>query len=238
MSIVLIVGLGNPGPRYAATRHNAGFWVVDRLVQQQGKSFRQEAKFYGQTCRIEVPSGFPQPHNADPSQFTPLVHSVEQFTQRLFHQSPLLKERSPSMREDRPKEIWLLKPTTFMNRSGQAVVTLAKYYRILPEQILVIHDDLDFPVGKVRIKQGGGDGKHNGLKDIIAHLGSHQFLRLRIGIGHPGRKEEVTEYVLNPPTRDEQSVLEEAIEAVLRVMPWLIAGKTNEAMQYLHSKAS
>lgn len=231
------MGLGNPGPRYAATRHNAGFWVVDRLAQQQRGNFRQETKFYGQVCRIEAPSIPPsiflQPQPPDPSQLTHFVHRVEQFAQRLLHKSP--RENSSSIRES-PKEIWLLKPTTFMNRSGQAVMTLAKYYRISPEQILVIHDDLDFPVGKVRIKQGGGDGKHNGLKDIITHLGSPQFLRLRMGIGHPGRKEDVTEYVLNPPTRHEQLLMDEAMDAALQVMPWLIAGKINEAMQHLHSK--
>ena len=206
MSIALIVGLGNPGPRYVATRHNAGFWLVDQMAQQAHEQFRTEAKFSGDVCRVEIP---PASLSQRGEQFIPLSQKGE--------------------------ICWLLKPNTFMNRSGQAVVALANYYKILPQQILVVHDDLDFPVGTIRLKKGGGDGRHNGLKDIIAHLGSNQFLRLRFGIGHPGHKDEVTNYVLNAPTRDEQTVIEDAMNAALDVMPLIVGGEINKAMQQLHS---
>jgi peptidyl-tRNA hydrolase, PTH1 family len=130
---------------------------------------------------------------------------------------------------------WLLKPTTFMNRSGQAVVALANYYKIPPQQILIIHDDLDFPPGIARLKKGGSDCRHNGLKSIIAHLGSNQFLRLRLGIGHPGHRDEVTNYVLNAPTRDEQTAIDTAIKASLDVIPLILTGEVNKAMQQLHT---
>ena len=189
MSIALIVGLGNPGPRYAVTRHNAGFWVVDNLALKAGVQFRHESKFQGEICRIE--------------------------------QANL--------------KCWLLKPTTFMNRSGQAVIALANYYKIPAQQILVIHDDLDFPPGTVRLKQKGSDGRHNGLKSIIAHLGSKDFLRVRLGIGHPGQAAEVTNYVLGAPTRDEQIAIESALDATLEVIPLIIEDELNKAMQQLHT---
>ncbi|MCK5717341.1 MAG: aminoacyl-tRNA hydrolase [Thiomargarita sp.] len=181
MSIALIVGLGNPGPKYQMTRHNAGFWFLDQLAA----SFRRDAKFHGEVCRSDY---------------------------------------------------WLLKPHTFMNHSGQSVAALANYYKIPVEQILVVHDDLDFPVGTVRLKQGGGDGRHNGLKSIIAHLGSKQFLRLRIGIGHPGSSHQVTHYVLGSPSRDEQIEIERAMTVAIEVLPSIVAGELNKAMQVLHSE--
>lgn len=212
MTLALIVGLGNPGPRYAATRHNVGFWVVEQLANGP---FRQESKFFGEVSRLTLPS---QPKKSQP--LTQLVKRVENFLHRSTSQG-----------------LWLLKPTTFMNRSGQAVAAFTRYYQIPVEQILVIHDDLDFPPGQVRLKQGGGDGKHNGMKDLLAHLPSPQFLRLRIGIGHPGRGVDVSNYVLNPPTRDEQLAIEIAIKTVLATMPWIIAGEINKAMQQLHTQA-
>lgn len=187
MSIALIVGLGNPGPHYLATRHNAGFWLLDQIALPN--QFRQEAKFFGAIGRVEY-SGFP---------------------------------------------VWLLKPNTFMNRSGQAVLALAYYYRIPVEQILVVHDDLDFPPGTVRLKQGGGDGKHNGLKDIIAQLGSNQFLRLRIGIGHPGRGASISDYVLSEPNSVDRLAIEQSITAALAVMPFIVRGELDKAMQQLHT---
>lgn len=195
MSIALIVGLGNPGPRYTATRHNIGFWLADQIAEQTHKPFRTEAKFYGEITRFEFSrmkggEGFP---------------------------------------------CWLLKPNTFMNRSGQAVVALANYYKIPVEQILVIHDDLDFPAGTVRLKKGGSDCKHNGLKNIIAHLGNNQFLRLRFGIGHPGHRDDVINYVLNAPTREEQVALETAMNAALSIIPLIVEGEINQAMQQLHT---
>jgi len=184
------VGLGNPGPRYIATRHNAGFWLVDNLAVQAQVQFRQEAKFQGEVCRVE--------------------------------QGDL--------------KYWLLKPNTFMNHSGQAVAALANYYKIPVEQILVVHDELDFPPGKARLKQGGSDGRHNGLKNIIAHLGSNQFLRLRLGIGHPGIGSEVTNYVLSSPSRDDQTAIETAMTAALEIIPLVVRGELNKAMQQLHSQ--
>lgn len=189
MSITLIVGLGNPGPRYVATRHNAGFWLLDQLVLPN--PFRHEAKFFGAIGRVEFPGC----------------------------------------------SVWLLKPGTFMNRSGQSVLALANYYRIPVEQILVVHDDLDFPPGTVRLKQGGGDGKHNGLKDIIAQLGSNQFLRLRIGIGHPGRGAQISNYVLSEPNSADQLAMENSITAALAVMPLIIRGELDKAMQQLHTQS-
>lgn len=187
MSIALIVGLGNPGPRYINTRHNAGFWLLDKLAVPAQVQFRREAKFHGEVCRLEQ------------------------------------------------GKCWLLKPNTFMNHSGQAVAALANYYKIPVEQILVVHDELDFPPGKARLKQGGGDGRHNGLKNIIAHLGSNKFLRLRLGIGHPGRSDGVVNYVLSDPSRDEQTAIEVAMDVGLELMPLIVAGEVNKAMQQLHS---
>ncbi len=131
---------------------------------------------------------------------------------------------------------WLLKPNTFMNLSGKAIAALANFYKIPAEQILVVHDELDFPAGTIRLKKGGGDGLHNGLKDIIAKLGSRNFLRLRIGIGHPGHSSKVTNYVLNKPTTDDQIAIDLAINSALKQMPLIMAGELNQAMQLLHSQ--
>ncbi len=130
---------------------------------------------------------------------------------------------------------WLLKPITFMNLSGRAVAALSHFYKIPVEQILVAHDDLDFPPGVVRLKQGGGDGKHNGLKSIISHLGSNQFMRLRFGIGHPGQGNEVTRYVLAAPPLGEQIAIQNAVEKTVQVMPLIMQGEWAKVMQQLHT---
>ena len=135
-------------------------------------------------------------------------------------------------------DLWLLKPTTFMNRSGLAVLSLANFYKILPDEILVVHDDLDLPPGGIRIKQGGGNGGHNGLKDIQAHLGTPDFWRLRLGIGHPGDRNEVINYVLKPPRREEQEPIDQAIDRCLLAWPKLGAGDYAAAQQALHGKAA
>lgn len=194
MAITLIVGLGNPGPHYATTRHNAGFWVVDQIASRYRGSLRQESKFFGEVGRVEI-----------------LQANVR-------------------------TSVWLQKPMTFMNRSGQAVAALANYYKIPAEDILVIHDELDFPPGTIRLKKGGGDGKHNGLKDIIAHLGSSQFLRLRIGIGHPGKGGDVVAHVLNPPLLEEKITIEATLSGALEVIPLLVAGEVEKATHKLHSQ--
>ena len=182
--------MGNPGPEYERTRHNAGFWFVEALAREWGGSFRREAKFHGEVCRIAV-EGHP---------------------------------------------VWLLKPETWMNRSGQAVARLAGFYKIPLEQILVAHDDLDLPPGTVRLKTGGGHGGHNGLRDIIALLGGNGFLRLRIGIGHPGSREQVTPYVLGTPPATERELIEEAIHCAAGELPALVRGEIQKVMNRLHSR--
>ena len=132
-------------------------------------------------------------------------------------------------------EIFLLKPQTFMNVSGRAVGALAQFYKIAPAEILVVHDELDLPPGVARLKLGGGHGGHNGLKDIIAHLGSRDFWRLRLGIGHPGERDEVVNFVLNEPRRDERELIDEAVRRALDVAHLVIEGKTAAAMLKLHS---
>lgn len=185
----LLVGLGNPGPGYARTRHNVGFWWIEAAAEAHGGHLRPEQRFHGAAGRIQV--------QGDP--------------------------------------IWLLEPATFMNRSGQSVGALARFYKLPPEQVLVVHDDLDLPPGAARLKRGGGHGGHNGLRDIIAHLGSRDFLRLRLGIGHPGEARQVTDYVLGTPSAPDRALLEEAVEDSLRVLPLLVQGDTQKAMQRLHT---
>ena len=130
---------------------------------------------------------------------------------------------------------WLLQPTTFMNRSGQAVAALARFYKIAPAEILVVHDELDLPPGGIRLKQGGGNGGHNGLKDIQAQLGSPDFWRLRLGIGHPGVKSEVVNWVLKKPSMDHRIAIEQAIDHSLRALPDLLAGDMVKATKDIHT---
>ncbi len=133
-------------------------------------------------------------------------------------------------------EVWLLKPTTFMNDSGRSVGALSKFYKIPPEAILVVHDELDLPPGTVKLKKGGGHGGHNGLKDIAAQLGTPDFWRLRLGIGHPGDKNAVATYVLKDPTRDEMRAIEENIDQSTTLLPLLLKGEFEAAMLKLHTK--
>jgi PTH1 family peptidyl-tRNA hydrolase len=189
-TIRLIVGLGNPGREYEATRHNVGFWWVDALAQEHKLNFKNEVKFHGLTARGEV-------------------HG---------------------------QEVFLLKPQTFMNLSGRAVGAMAQFYKIPPAQILVVHDELDLPPGVAKLKTGGGHGGHNGLKDIIAQLGTKDFWRLRIGIGHPGDRAQVSSFVLNHPRQEEREPIAIALENAQRVAPLMIAGNMEAAMLRLHSK--
>lgn len=133
------------------------------------------------------------------------------------------------------REVWLLKPQTFMNHSGRAVVALALFYKILPDEILVVHDELDLPPGAVRLKAGGGHGGHNGLKDIVAHLGSNVFWRLRLGIGHPGERGAVSNYVLGLPRAEDRELIAAAMLKAHGVTNFIIDGKTEAAMLKLHS---
>jgi len=132
--------------------------------------------------------------------------------------------------------VWLIKPMTYMNLSGQAIIALANYYKIAVENILVVHDELDLPPGVVRLKKGGGHGGHNGLRDLIAHANSNDFMRLRIGIGHPGSSREVTDYVLGTPSSQDRQIIIKAIDEVLPVLPMIIQGEFQKAMHKLHTQ--
>lgn len=132
----------------------------------------------------------------------------------------------------------LLKPATFMNRSGHAVAPMASFYKIAPERILIVHDELDLPIGTVRLKIGGGHGGHNGLRNSMEQLGSGAFVRLRIGIGHPGDKSQVTDYVLHPPSREEDSLIRDGLSSARKVLPWIVRGEIERAMQALHSRSA
>jgi PTH1 family peptidyl-tRNA hydrolase len=191
--IRLIVGLGNFGAEYEATRHNAGYWLVDAVARRAGARFSSERKFHGNVARARL-SG---------------------------------------------QDLWLLKPTTYMNRSGQSVVALALYYRILPTQILVAHDELDLPPGTIKLKRGGGTAGHNGLKDTQARLTTADFWRLRIGIGHPRElqlDQDVADFVLHPPQREEQGPIDDAIERGEAIVGLLVEGRFEAAMLRLHTR--
>jgi len=133
------------------------------------------------------------------------------------------------------RECRLQKPQTYMNRSGQAVRALTQFFKIPLERVLVVHDELDLPTGTIRLKKGGGHGGHNGLRDLISQLGSRDFLRLRVGIGHPGHKDQVIDYVLKRPGKDDRKRIDSAIDAALAVMPLVVGGQLGKAMQALHS---
>lgn len=187
---VLIVGLGNPGQKYAETRHNAGFWFLDQLVRQSGVSLRLQKKLHAETGKVSL-------------------HG---------------------------RECILARPTTFMNHSGRAVQAVSAYYRISPADMLVAYDELDLPPGTARFKFGGGHGGHNGLRDIVRALGTHDFHRLRLGIGHPGVKEAVTPWVLSRATREQAEDIVGAIDRALEALPDFLAGRVGEAMKHLHTR--
>ena len=185
----LIVGLGNPGRKYADTRHNAGFWFVERYAARNGIVLRNEAKFQALVGRIE------------------------------------------------PAGTWLILPQGYMNASGRPVQMLASFFKIAPAEILVAHDELDFPPGTVRIKLGGGSAGHHGLKDITARLATQEYWRLRIGIGHPGSRDLVTHHLLNSrPTSEERRVIDDAMDRALEAMPLVLAGDVQGAMHKLHTQ--
>lgn len=186
--ISLIVGLGNPGTEYAQTRHNAGFWFVQRLAEQYGIQLKADPKYKGISGRGNIEG----------------------------------------------QDVRLLLPTTFMNLSGQSVVPFAKFYQIAPEAILIAHDELDMNPGVIRLKIGGGHGGHNGLKDIVPHIGSN-FHRLRIGIGHPGSKERVSGHVLSKAPSSEQNLMDDAIAHALFRIQLLVNGDTQQAMNQINA---
>lgn len=187
--IKLIVGLGNPGPSYADTRHNVGAWFVEAFCKQNRIQLKNDAKF-----------------NARLGQFSGGGRDVKVFISN-----------------------------TYMNHSGRAVSSIAKYFQIPHEAILVAHDELDLPPGVVRFKTGGGHGGHNGLRDIIHHLKTRDFHRLRLGIGHPGHKDEVVDYVLQKPSQSDEKKIREAIDEAIAILPQIIAGDFEKVMNSLHT---
>lgn len=188
--IKLLVGLGNPGPEYEHTRHNAGFWWVDAAARRLGVRLAADRAFFGLAGRAAHAEG----------------------------------------------AVWLLEPQTFMNLSGKAVAALARFYKIAPQELLVVHDELDLPPGQMKLKFGGGHAGHNGLRDIHAQLGSPDYWRLRLGIGHPGIKAEVANYVLRKPPAAEREAIEQSIDTSVAQLDLLVAGRMEQAMMKLHAK--
>jgi peptidyl-tRNA hydrolase, PTH1 family len=193
MAIRLIAGLGNPGPEYEQTRHNAGFWLVDNLANSlPGCRLQRESRFQAMVAKASIAG----------------------------------------------QEVWLVEPLTFMNLSGQSVAALARFYKINPDEVLVVHDELDLAPGIARMKKGGSAGGHNGLKSMSASLGTQDYWRLRIGIGHPrvlGSQQAVADFVLHRPRKEEQPLIDEAIDKSLRIVPLTVEGKFEIATMQLHT---
>lgn len=188
--IRLIAGLGNPGPEYDATRHNAGFWFVDAVARELKVSLVPERSYFGLAARATTRHG----------------------------------------------SVWLLEPMTFMNLSGKSVAALARFFKIAPEEILVVHDELDLMPGQAKMKLGGSHAGHNGLKDIHAQLGTADYWRLRLGIGHPGVKAEVVNYVLRKPPKEQRDAIEQSITQSLQALDLMLAGEMDRAMMKVHAK--
>jgi PTH1 family peptidyl-tRNA hydrolase len=188
--IRLFVGLGNPGPEYEATRHNAGFWWLEALADKLGARLVPERGYQALAARVNTPHG----------------------------------------------PVWLLEPMTFMNRSGFSVATLARFFKIAPNEILVVHDELDLQPGEAKVKLGGSAAGHNGLKDIHTQLGTLDFWRLRLGIGHPGVRAEVVNWVLKKPSPDHREAIAKAIEQSLAASELMLAGEMDRALQKIHAK--
>src|SRR5882672_8083822 len=188
--IRLLVGLGNPGPEYEATRHNAGFWFIDEVARTLRVSLAPERSYFGLVARANLADG----------------------------------------------PIWLLEPMTFMNLSGKSVAALARFFKIAPDEILVAHDELDLMPGQMKMKLGGSHAGHNGLRDIQAQLGTADYWRLRLGIGHPGVKSEVVNYVLKKPSPEHREAIEKSIDLSLGALDLILAGDMERAMMKVHAK--
>jgi len=186
--IRLVVGLGNPGKEYERTRHNAGFWLVERYASANGVNLRKDPKFKALVGRHEATGA------------------------------------------------WLLLPQSFMNLSGQPVQMLAGFFKIKPEEILVVHDELDFLPGTAKLKQGGGIAGHNGLRDISQRLATHEYWRLRLGVGKPPAGHEGADYVLEKPPAEEKAAIDASIQKALEVLPQMLAGDMQGAMNKLHTE--
>ena len=187
--IKLLVGLGNPGPDYDATRHNAGFWFVDGAARALKTTLLMDRSYHGLVARTT------------------------------FQGQPM----------------WLLEPQTFMNLSGKSVAALARFFKINPDEILVVHDELDLPPGEAKLKFGGSHAGHNGLRDIHAQLGTGDYWRLRLGVGHPGVKSEVIHWVLKKPSLDHRIAIDQCIDRALTALPALLASDMNKAMVLIHT---
>jgi PTH1 family peptidyl-tRNA hydrolase len=188
MAIKLITGLGNPGPKYQGTRHNAGFMVLDRLAEKIRVSI-DRTKFGG-----------------------------------LYGEGSWGGER-----------VVLLKPQTFMNLSGRSVTEAARFYKIPPTDIIVVHDELDLPFGQIRLKEGGGHGGHNGVRSIVAEFGSADFLRLRVGIGRPD-KGSAEKYVLNPFSVEEAGFVPHVADGACEALEMLLQEGLPKAMSIFHAR--
>jgi len=186
----MIVGLGNPGPEYLMTRHNAGFWFVDALAHKLSLSFSQDKKSQSELCRYQSGS----------------------------------------------IDCWICKPQTYMNDSGAAVQALSSYYKIPMDQVMVVHDEIDLPPGTTRLKEGGGHGGHNGLRDIIQCTGNKDFLRLRVGVGHPGSKDKVVPYVLGRASVDEEGKILDSFSLALEKSDQFFKDNLNKLMTELNKK--
>ncbi len=189
--IKLFVGLGNPGPEYEATRHNAGFWWTEALAREFKTSLALDKNYHGRVARTAVNG----------------------------------------------QTVWLLEPLTFMNLSGKSVAALARFFKIAPQEILVAHDELDIVPGQAKLKFGGSHAGHNGLRDIHAQLGTGDYWRLRIGVGHPGVKSEVIHWVLKKPSQEHRVAIEDSIARSLKAVPALLAGEMEKATMLIHTSA-
>ena len=187
--IRLFVGLGNPGPEYESTRHNAGFWWLDALARELKTALVMDKSYHGLVGRTTV-SG---------------------------------------------QTVWLLEPQTFMNLCGKSVAALARFYKIQPQEILVAHDELDIVPGEAKLKLGGSHAGHNGLRDIHAQLGTDDYWRLRLGVGHPGVKSEVINWVLKKPSLDHRIAIDQSIDRALKALPHFLAGDMDKATMLVHT---
>ncbi len=191
--IKLVCGLGNPGDKYAQTRHNAGFWFLGKLADNLSISLASNTRF-----------------------------------------KALIGEQAKSPK--RTNALRLIAPQTFMNKSGESLVPFAKFYQIEPQNILVVHDEIDLPPGTVRLKVGGGHGGHNGLRDIIRLLGHNDFNRLRIGVGRPANSQDVVSEVLKRPPVAEFNLIDEAMDRVMLYWSDIQDGDFAKAMNALHQQ--
>ena len=187
--IKLFVGLGNPGPEYESTRHNAGFWWIDELARSLKAPLQMDKGYHGLVARTSVQG----------------------------------------------QTVWLLEPQTFMNLCGKSVAALARFYKIQPQEILVVHDELDLPPGEAKLKLGGSHAGHNGLRDIHAQLGTDTYWRLRLGVGHPGIKSEVIHWVLKKPSLDHRIAIDQTIARSLKALPHFLSGEMDKATMLVHT---